>query len=139
MDIVVLGSIWARTLEQHLDHADVGLLLRQMRGEAVPQRVQRDGLVDLGHPRRGMAGPVELVRRERVDRVLPRRSATATPGWLITGPSARSSPGSTGTTSATSPISNRCTSPPISRRCRRRPPSRPSTSTSPRSACCSTG
>src|SRR5258708_20728477 len=27
--------------EQHLDHADVGLLLQQMRGEAVPQRVQR--------------------------------------------------------------------------------------------------
>src|SRR6266851_9331155 len=27
--------------EQYLDHADVGLLLQQMRGEAVPQRVQR--------------------------------------------------------------------------------------------------
>src|SRR5712691_7864674 len=49
----------------------VFLLLQQMRGEAVPQRVPRDGLVDLGHLRRGMAGPVELARRERVDGVLP--------------------------------------------------------------------
>jgi hypothetical protein len=32
-----------------------------------------DGLVDLGHPRCGVAGPVELTRRERVDRVLPRK------------------------------------------------------------------
>src|SRR3981189_195851 len=57
--------------EQHLDNADVGLLLQQMRGEAVPQRVQRNGLVDLRHLRRGMAGPVELPRRQRIDRVLP--------------------------------------------------------------------
>src|SRR5580704_13701515 len=65
------GGIELLVPEQHLDHADVGLLLQQMRGEAVPQRVQRYGLVDLGHLRRGMAGPVELARRERVDRVLP--------------------------------------------------------------------
>src|SRR5712692_8108804 len=65
------GGIELLVPEEHLDHADVSLLLQQMRGEAVPQRVQRDGLVDLGHLRGGMAGPVELPRRERVDRVLP--------------------------------------------------------------------
>src|SRR5229473_400532 len=65
------GGIEPLVPEQHLDHADVSLLLQQMRGKAVPQRVQRDGLVDLGHLRGGMAGPVELPRRERVDRVLP--------------------------------------------------------------------
>jgi len=30
--------------EQHLDHANVGLLFEQVRGKAVPQRVQMDGL-----------------------------------------------------------------------------------------------
>src|ERR1700675_1444049 len=45
--------------EQHLDDADVGLVLEQMRGKAMPQRVQGYGLVDLGHLRRGMAGPIE--------------------------------------------------------------------------------
>jgi hypothetical protein len=65
------GGIELFVPEQHLDHANVGLLLQQMRGEAVPQRVQRNALVDLGHLRRSMAGPVELARGERVDRVLP--------------------------------------------------------------------
>src|SRR5260370_15152937 len=47
------GGIELLVPEQHLDHANVGLLLQQMRGETVPQRVQRDGLVDLGQaPRR---------------------------------------------------------------------------------------
>src|SRR5262249_34521204 len=35
--------------EQNLDHADVGVLLQEMGGEAVPQRVERYALVDLGH------------------------------------------------------------------------------------------
>src|SRR5271163_4034651 len=72
--------------EQYLDHADVGLLLEQVRGEAVPQRVQMDGLVDLGHPRRGVAGPVELARRERVDWVLPRKQPALRPSHLPPGP-----------------------------------------------------
>ena len=38
--------------EQHLDHADIDVLLEQMGGEAVPQRVQRHALVDPGHLRR---------------------------------------------------------------------------------------
>src|SRR6266481_4406591 len=54
--------------EQHLDHANVGLLLEKVGSEAVPQRVQRDPLVDLGHLRRGVAGAVELPGRERLDR-----------------------------------------------------------------------
>src|SRR5271169_846655 len=72
--------------EQHLDHPDIGLLLEQVRGKAVPQRVQMDGLVDLGHPRRGVAGPVELTRRERVDRVLPRKQPALRPSHLPPGP-----------------------------------------------------
>src|SRR5712691_1544601 len=57
--------------EQHLDHADVGLLLEQVGGEAMPQRVRGDGLVDLRHHRRGVAGAVELARRQRLDRIPP--------------------------------------------------------------------
>ena len=60
--------------EQHLDHANVDLLLEQMRGKAMPQRVQRHGLVELSQLRRGTAGAVELARRQRVDPVLPGNS-----------------------------------------------------------------
>ena len=66
-------SYLALVPEQHLDHANVGLLPEEVRGEAVPQCMQVDGLVDLGHPRRGVAGPVELTRRQWVYRVLPRK------------------------------------------------------------------
>jgi hypothetical protein len=52
--------------EQHLDHSDVDVLLEQMGGKAVPQRVERYALVDLGHVGCGMAGTVELARGERV-------------------------------------------------------------------------
>ena len=38
--------------EQHLDHADVDLLLQQVGGEAVAQRVHRHALVDLRRRRR---------------------------------------------------------------------------------------
>src|ERR1700680_3856233 len=41
--------------EQHLDDADVGLVLEQVGGKAMPQRVQGHGLVDLGDLRCGMA------------------------------------------------------------------------------------
>jgi hypothetical protein len=37
----------------------------------MPQRVQRDGLVDLGHHRRGVAGAVELARRQRLPEIGP--------------------------------------------------------------------
>jgi hypothetical protein len=71
--------------EQHLDHANVGLLLQKMSGEAVPQRVQRDPLVDLGHLRRGVAGAVELPGRERLDRVAPRKQPALRPRRLPPG------------------------------------------------------
>src|SRR5271165_2042728 len=45
--------------EQHLDDADVGLLLEQMRGEAVSQGVQTHALVDSGPLRGHMHGVVE--------------------------------------------------------------------------------
>src|SRR3954466_14881634 len=56
--------------EQHLDHADVDVLLQQVSREAVAQRVRRDPLGDLGPLSGGMDGPVELTRGERVDRGL---------------------------------------------------------------------
>src|SRR5215468_10877406 len=45
--------------QQHLDHTDVDLLLEEMGGEAVPERVERDAFVDPGRLSRGMAGTVE--------------------------------------------------------------------------------
>ena len=62
--------------EQHLDHADVDLLLEQMGGEAVPQRVEGDALVDPGRLSRGVAGAVELACRQRVDRIAARETAS---------------------------------------------------------------
>ena len=35
--------------KQDLDQANVGVLLQQVCGEAVPQRVWRHSLLDLGH------------------------------------------------------------------------------------------
>ena len=48
--------------EQDLDHADVDLLLQQVGGEAVAQRVHRHALVDLRGLGSGMDGAVELAR-----------------------------------------------------------------------------
>jgi hypothetical protein len=56
--------------EQHLDDADVNVLLEQVGGKAVAQGVQRHGLIDLGQTGGGMTGAVELTRGERVDPVL---------------------------------------------------------------------
>src|SRR5690348_15938450 len=58
------GRVELLVAEQNMDHADVDLLLEQMRGEAVPERVQRNALVDSRHDGRSMAGAVELARRE---------------------------------------------------------------------------
>src|SRR6266481_4670022 len=71
--------------EQHLDHADVGLLLEQVGGEAMPQRVQRDGLVDLGHHRRRVAGAVELARGQRLPEIAPGKQPTPGPRRLPPG------------------------------------------------------
>src|SRR5712691_5973098 len=56
--------------EQHLDHADVDVLLEQVGGEAVPQGVQRDALFDLRHLGSGMAGAIELARGHRLRRIV---------------------------------------------------------------------
>src|SRR4051794_32317752 len=48
--------------EQHLDHADVDVLLQQVGCEAVAQRVRRDPLGDPGPVSGGMDRPVELTR-----------------------------------------------------------------------------
>src|SRR6267378_5501853 len=71
--------------EQRLDHANVGLLLEQMGGEAVPQRVRGDGLVDPGRLSRGMAGAVELACGERLHRIAAREQPTLGPRRLPIG------------------------------------------------------
>jgi hypothetical protein len=50
-------------------------MLEQVRGKVTPQRVQRDGLVDLGHLCRGMTGAVELACRERLHRIAGKQPA----------------------------------------------------------------
>ena len=62
--------------EQHLDHADVDLLLQQVGGKAVAQRVHRHALVDLRGLGGGMDGAVELARGQRVHRVRARGTAS---------------------------------------------------------------
>src|SRR5215831_15776326 len=56
---------WAvcRRSEQDLDQANIRLLLQQVSGEAVPQRMRRYSLLDLGHLGSSMNGTVELARR----------------------------------------------------------------------------
>ena len=48
--------------EHDLDHPDVHLLLQQVRGKAVAQRVHRDALVDFCDLSREVDSPVELTR-----------------------------------------------------------------------------
>ena len=79
------GRIELLVPEQHLDHADIDLLLEQMGGEAVPQRVQGDALVDRGRLSRGVAGAVELARGERLHRVAARKQPALGPRRLPPG------------------------------------------------------
>jgi hypothetical protein len=55
--------------EQGLDDADVGAALQQMRGEAVPQRVHGDPLVELCRGAGGTAGHMQTFRVQRTRRV----------------------------------------------------------------------
>src|SRR6201993_3415705 len=48
--------------EQNLDDANVGLLLQEMGGEAVPQRMNADTLGDAGTPRCQANDPMQLTR-----------------------------------------------------------------------------
>ena len=69
---LVIGRAPSSPIDRERD-ANVGLLLEQMRGKAMPQRVQGYGLLDLGHLRRAMASPVELARRERLHGIASRK------------------------------------------------------------------
>src|SRR5438270_12742486 len=48
--------------QQNLDDPDIGLLLQEMRGEAVPQRMNTDALGNAGARRRQADEPVKLAR-----------------------------------------------------------------------------
>src|SRR5450432_1747047 len=63
------GGVELGVTEQHLNHADIDVLLQQVGGKAVPQGVQRDGLVALGHLGSGVAGAIELARGHRLRRI----------------------------------------------------------------------
>jgi hypothetical protein len=56
--------------EQHLNHANIDVLLEQMGGEAVPQGVRRHALGDTRQARGGVHGAPKLAGGHRVDRVL---------------------------------------------------------------------
>ena len=60
------GRIELLVAQEHLDHADIDLLLQQVGGEAVPQAVRRDPLVDPGR----LPGAIEGTAR-RADCVYP--------------------------------------------------------------------
>src|SRR5438094_7708059 len=55
--------------EQHLDDADIDVLLEQVGGKAVPQGMQRDRFVDLRHLGSGVTGAIELARGHRLRRI----------------------------------------------------------------------
>ena len=55
-----------------MNHANVDVLLQEVRSEAVPQRMGRHPLRDLRHLRSRMNGAMELARPEMVGLVLPR-------------------------------------------------------------------
>jgi hypothetical protein len=61
-------------------------MLEQVRGKVTPQRVQRYGLVDLGHLCRRMTGAVELACRERPHRIAPGKQPALWPRHLPLGP-----------------------------------------------------
>jgi hypothetical protein len=58
--------------QQDLDHADVDVLLEEVGGEAVPERVRRHPLLDLGHVGGSMAGAIELTCGQRQQRIAAR-------------------------------------------------------------------
>ena len=55
--------------EQNLDHTNVDVLLEQVRGEAVSQRVRRHPIGQPGRLGGHVADPIELARRHRVDAI----------------------------------------------------------------------
>src|SRR5215472_14584678 len=69
----------------HLDDADIDVLLEQVGGEAMPQGVQRDALVDLRHLGSGVAGSIELARGHRLRRIAAREQPALLPRRLPPG------------------------------------------------------
>src|SRR5271163_3059419 len=63
------GGVELGVAEQHLDDANIGVLLQQVRSKAVPQRMRRHPLLDPGGLGCGMDGAVELAGREWLDRI----------------------------------------------------------------------
>ena len=55
--------------QKRLDHANIDTLLEKVGGEAVPQRVRRDALVDPCGLGGGADNAAELASRQRLDRV----------------------------------------------------------------------
>src|SRR5260370_15436953 len=55
--------------QKRLDQANTDIWLKQMRGEAVPQRVWRDALLDPRGLGGGVDGTTELTGRQRLDGV----------------------------------------------------------------------
>ena len=56
------GGIELGVAEQHLDEVDVGVLFQEVRGDAVPQCVWRDALLDRGSLGGGVNGAVDARR-----------------------------------------------------------------------------
>src|SRR3954471_10582872 len=66
------GGVELGMAEQDLDDANVDVLLQEMRGEAVAQRVRRHPLLDPGGLGRRVDGAVHLTGRQRCDRIATR-------------------------------------------------------------------
>src|SRR5215470_283658 len=63
------GGVQLGVSEQNLDDANVDILLEQVSGKAVPQRVRTDTFLDAGSLRCLMDGPIELARRDGLESV----------------------------------------------------------------------
>ena len=93
------GRVELGMSEQHLDDADVDVLLEQVGGKAVAQRMGRDALLDAGRLGGLVDGAVELARRQRLDRLRPGNSqpwGSITPRRLPSRHHSRSSSSSCG-------------------------------------------
>src|SRR5262245_3040098 len=63
------GGVELGMTEQNLDHPHIDVLLKQVSSKAMPQRVQRNALVDLGHLGGGVTNAIELARGHRLNRI----------------------------------------------------------------------
>ena len=72
------GRVQLGMPEQNLDDANIDILLEQVGGKAVTQRVWTDALLDASCLRCLMDGPIELARRDGLEESSGRE--TANPG-----------------------------------------------------------